>query len=127
MPPVDRPSQTGSRAPGTGVVSAESPPGLCPAGPATEKKRGNGLIVGEVCGTVWGSVQSMGMAGMKVAVVQPLGGGTRVLAIDRVGACPGEIVLCGNGSRVRDLVLDSRTPVKTVVLGIVDRVDREAP
>lgn len=71
---------------------------------------------------MWGARQSHGMAGVKLAVVQPVAGGAEIVAADRIGANPGETVLVANGSRIRDIVYDSRTPVKAVLIGIVDGV-----
>lgn len=82
------------------------------------------MRTGEIVGTVWGSVQAHGLAGMKLAVVRPHGSAPDLLAVDRIGADVGQVVLVGNGSRIRDLLLDDGTPVKTVVLGIIDGVDR---
>lgn len=62
------------------------------------------------------------MAGVKLAVVTPVDGGPQLICVDRIGADVGQTVLVANGSRVRDIVLDNGTPVKTVLLGIVDEV-----
>lgn len=78
------------------------------------------MFIGEVVGTVWGSVQAHGLAGVKLAVVRARSGGAEIVAADRVGANVGEVVLVANGSRVRDLVFDGGTPIKTVLVGIVD-------
>ena len=82
------------------------------------------MVLGTVLGTVWGSVAAPGLAGLKLAIIRPVDGGPEVTAVDRLGADVGQQVIVGNGSRVRDVVLDDRTPIKTVVLGIVDGVER---
>ncbi len=81
------------------------------------------MILGQVIGTVWGAQQSHGLAGVKLAVVRPVAGeGTDLVAADKVGANVGEIVIVATGSRVRDIGYDDRTPIKSVVVGIVDGV-----
>jgi ethanolamine utilization protein EutN len=70
-------------------------------------------------GTVWGAKQVDATAGIKLAVVRSACG-EECLAADTLGANIGETVLVANGSRIREIVLDSRTPVKTLVVGIVD-------
>lgn len=77
------------------------------------------MVLGSVIATVWGSQQAHGLAGVKLVVVRAADG-SEVLAADSVGANVGERVLLGNGSRVRDLGYPAGTPIKTVVLGIVD-------
>ncbi len=82
------------------------------------------MVLGRVIGTVWGAQQAHGLAGVKLTVVQPLSGASgEVVAADRVGANVGETVLVATGSRVRDIVFDGRTPIKSVVVGIVDGVE----
>ena len=44
----------------------------------------------------------------------------RVIAIDELGAGPGDLVLVGVGSRLRDLTIGTTPPTKTVVLAIID-------
>ena len=79
------------------------------------------MLLGELVGTLWGTNQSIGLAGIKLAVVRtPCG--REIVAADTVGANVGQQVIVANGSRVRDLVLDNSTPVKSVVVGIVDEV-----
>ena len=80
------------------------------------------MLLGVVTGTVWGSQQATPMTGIKLAVVRPTGGGDEIIAADRIGACEGETVLVAVGSRVRDIVFESSTPVKAVLVGIVDGV-----
>ena len=81
------------------------------------------MILGEIVGTVWGARHALGLAGVKLVVVRPVNGGRELLAADKIGANVGETVIVSNGSRVRDIVFDANTPIKTVVVGIVDGVD----
>jgi microcompartment protein CcmK/EutM len=49
--------------------------------------------------------------------------GSRAVAVDRLGAGPGDRVLTAHGSRVRDLTVGETVPLKDVVIAIVDGVD----
>jgi ethanolamine utilization protein EutN len=51
------------------------------------------------------------------------GSGATVVAVDRLGAGPGDRVLVAHGSRVRDLTLGEAVPVKDVIVAIVDGVE----
>jgi ethanolamine utilization protein EutN len=85
------------------------------------------MLIGEVVGRLWASRQAGGLGGQKMLLVRPLGGegadklGRRlVVAVDGLGAGPGERVIVARGSRVRDLTLGASLPDKDVVIGIVD-------
>jgi len=100
------------------------------------------MILGKVIGAVWGTKEARLLDGMKLLEVRPvrlragagrreigadmpdpdLAGGT-VVAADMLGAGPGEYVLVGHGSRIRDLTVGRAVPVKEVVLAIVDRAE----
>ena len=47
-------------------------------------------------------------------------GGARTVAIDALGAGPGELVLVAHGSRVRDLTVGETACDKDIVIAIVD-------
>ena len=91
-----------------------------------------------VRGPVWGSRHAAGLDGAKLLALEPLGvapgagapspAGGEVIAVDRLGAGPGEIVLVAHGSRVRDLTVGEAVCDKDVVVAIVDgsEVDRLA-
>ncbi len=81
------------------------------------------MMLGTVVRSVWGTVRSRGLAGEKLLIVRSAAGEVLV-AVDRLGAGPGERVLVGFGSRVRDLTLGGAVPTKAVVLGIVDGSSR---
>ncbi len=90
------------------------------------------MLIGEVVGRLWASRQADGLAGQKMLLVRPLqGGGDRlgrrlVVAVDGLGAGPGERVLVARGSRVRDLTVGAAVPDKDVVIAIVDGLDIDA-
>ena len=80
---------------------------------------------------MWGAQHAAGLDGRKLVLVEPLGlrgaeliaSGTRVVAVDGLGAGPGELVLIAHGSRVRDLTVGEAVCDKDVVLAIVDGTD----
>ena len=73
-------------------------------------------------GAVWGARHADGLGGERLMLVaRP--DGSRQVAIDRLGAGPGDRVLVAHGSRVRDLTLGETVPDKDVIVAIVDGVD----
>jgi ethanolamine utilization protein EutN len=74
-----------------------------------------------VVGAVWGARQARGLDGAKLLVVEQAG--ARSVAIDKLGAGPGDRVLVAHGSRVRDLTVGETLPLKDVVIAIVDGTD----
>jgi ethanolamine utilization protein EutN len=86
------------------------------------------MLIGEVVGRLWASRQADGLGGRKMLLVRPLEGqegrlGRRlVVAVDGLGAGPGERVLVARGSRVRDVTVGAGVADKDVVIGIVDGV-----
>lgn len=100
------------------------------------------MYLGKVIGSNWGAKQAHGLEGLKLLQVRPIKLRPRtesssqrlteeecelsdqvIVAADTLGAGPGEYVLVATGSRVRDIVYDTTTPVKAVVVGIVDSAD----
>jgi ethanolamine utilization protein EutN len=73
-------------------------------------------------GAVWGARHAEGLDGQKLLVVER-GDGSRSVAVDRLGAGPGDRVLVAHGSRVRDLTVGETVALKDVVIAIVDGVD----
>ncbi len=92
------------------------------------------MLIGEVIGRLWASRQAEGLAGRKLLLVRPLaamGGGTvptagLVVAVDGLGAGPGERVIVAHGSRVRDITVGAGVADKDVVVGIVDDLHIDA-
>ena len=87
------------------------------------------MTLGRVIGTVVSTVKLEALSGYKILVVQPVDPqgedlGAVTLALDSVQAGVGDTVLIideGNSSRM--IVGDSMAPIRTMVVGIVDRVD----
>ncbi len=82
------------------------------------------MWLGDVVGRLWAAQTAVGLPGQTLLLVRPLGasGPTRrlIVAVDRLGAGPGERVLVAHGSRVRDLTVGAAVPDKDVVVAIVD-------
>jgi ethanolamine utilization protein EutN len=91
------------------------------------------MLIGEVIGRLWASRQAEGLAGRKLLLVRPLAtaGGAAVsgtglvVAVDGLGAGPGERVIVAHGSRVRDITVGAGVADKDVVVGIVDDLHLE--
>ncbi len=89
------------------------------------------MRIGKVCGTVVSTVQHEWYQGRKQLIVRytnPDGsfdGNAYVVAVDVVGAGVGQRVLVEDeGNSARQLLgAPKHTPVRSVVVGIVDRVD----
>jgi microcompartment protein CcmK/EutM len=87
------------------------------------------MTLGRVIGTVVSTVKLEVLSGYKILMVRPVDpqgadAGAVTLALDSVQAGVGDTVLIideGNSSRM--IVGDSMAPVRTMVVGIVDRVD----
>ena len=64
--------------------------------------------------------------GQKLMIVQPVDGGDSFLAVDRVQAGVGDVVLVnqeGNGTR-QLLKLGANVPIRSLIVAIVDDIDR---
>jgi ethanolamine utilization protein EutN len=103
------------------------------------------MLIGEVIGRLWASRQADGLAGRKLLLVRPLvmggsgdGGPSGapgaptmgrglIVAVDGLGAGPGERVIVAHGSRVRDLTVGADVADKDVVVGIVDDLHIDDP
>ncbi len=88
------------------------------------------MILAQVMGNVVSTTKLSVLRGMKILIVQPLDGDTKAkgqsfLAFDTVQAGAGDVVLVmdeGNSSR---MILDEpQAPIRTVVVGIVDDIER---
>jgi len=89
------------------------------------------MILGRIIGSVVSTIHHPVVKGRTLLVaerldptVRPTGG--YIIAIDAIGAGQGEIVLIldeGNGAR--QILDDTGTPVRSIVVGIVDAVELE--
>jgi ethanolamine utilization protein EutN len=87
------------------------------------------MIVGRVAGSVTSTIGHPFYAGKKLLLVEretPAGQltGDYLIAIDTVGAGPGERVLVlDEGTGARQVVGSPTAPVRSVIVGIVDAVE----
>lgn len=94
------------------------------------------MILGKVIGTIWGAKKARGLEGLKLLQIcpllldknskrfmsheeAPLSNGI-IIAADTLGAGIGEYVIVATGTRVRNIIYNTKLPIKSVVIGIVD-------
>lgn len=80
------------------------------------------MLLARVVGPVWGARHAAGLSGRKVLELRTAQG-SRLCAVDALGAGPGEWVLVAHGSRVRDLTVGAEVAEKDIVIAIVDGMD----
>lgn len=84
------------------------------------------MQLGTVIGHATSTIKHRSLAGWKLLVVQPLGAGRSpdgdcIVAVDRHGAGIGQtVILNSDGIGARELVNDSKSPVRWFVIGIED-------
>lgn len=97
------------------------------------------MILGRVLGPVVGTVKHRSFDGQTLFVVQPLDApegpattsgdaltdaGDTFLAVDHAQAGPGDVVLVlGEGNGIRQVLGDPTSPIRRLIVGVVDRVD----
>lgn len=89
------------------------------------------MFLASVLGSIVSTVKHSAFDQTKLMVVQPIRpdnrvDGSSVLAVDTVGAGPGETVLVlRQGLAAAQVLGVDRPPIRSVIVGIVDRVDTE--
>lgn len=89
------------------------------------------MILGRVVGTVVATMKHEKLVGHTLLTVQPIDPdgrprGKRIVALDSVQAGADDLVLvCDEGNSARTILGDSMAPIRTMIVGIVDRVTRE--
>ncbi len=84
------------------------------------------MQIGKVVGLAVASVKHKSLEGWRLILVQPLGAdqnadGEPLLAIDNLGAAPGQhVMLSSDGAGARKLVNARNSPVRWMVLGVCD-------
>jgi len=83
------------------------------------------MLLGKVTGTLVASHKEPSMEGFKFLVVRQVDvdgaeTGGYVIAVDSVGAGPGEIVLYATGSSARQTTATHNRPCDAVIMAIVD-------
>jgi len=86
------------------------------------------MFLGKVVGTVWSTKKSPDLEGVRFLVVHPYDldkAPTRniVVVADRLGAGPGEMVMCAYGKAARSAIGNQDMAIEAAVVAIVDRVD----
>ncbi len=79
-----------------------------------------------VIGHATSTVKHRSLKGWRLAVTQPLGVGRTpegdpILAADKLGAAPGQLVILNSdGKGAREVIGDEKSPVRFYIIGIVD-------
>jgi len=86
------------------------------------------MFIGKVIGTVWSTKKSPDLEGVRFLIVHPYDLDHEptknvVVVADRLGAGPGETVMCAYGKAARTAVGNQDMAIEAAVVGIVDRVD----
>lgn len=86
------------------------------------------MFLGRVVGTVWATRKDEKLDGLKFQIVKKVDDKLALksdftVAVDSVGAGPGELVLCAAGSSARMTAITENKPVDAVIMAIVDEVD----
>jgi microcompartment protein CcmK/EutM len=90
------------------------------------------MILARVDGVIVSTVCHPSMAGHRTIICQPLDGqggeeGMPILALDPHGAGQHQRVLVStDGSHTREHVKDPKSPLRNIIVGIVDRDDEKA-
>jgi microcompartment protein CcmK/EutM len=86
------------------------------------------MFLGKVIGTVWSTKKSPDLEGVRFLIVHPYDLDKEptkniVVVADRLGAGPGETVMCAYGKAARSAIGNQEMSIEAAVVGIVDRVD----
>ncbi|PYV26076.1 MAG: ethanolamine utilization protein EutN [Acidobacteria bacterium] len=87
------------------------------------------MFLARVVGNVVATIKDPQLAGKKILVVQPVDSagrhhGSKLLALDSVGAGAGETVYCCRGREASFPWWPDEVPTETTIVAIVDRVNR---
>ena len=88
------------------------------------------MHLGRVIGTIWATRKYEAVTGYKMQFVQPLNGnlenlGDPIIALDTVGAGPGEIIYYVTASEAVIPLDVEMAPVDASIVGIVDSINVE--
>ena len=81
------------------------------------------MIIGKVVGSVVSTRKCDNLIGNKFMIVEPIPSlkvEERIVAVDKVGAGIGELVLVAQGSAARIGCGDDRAPIDAAIVGIID-------
>lgn len=86
------------------------------------------MILARVLGSVVSTVKHPGLHGLPVFAVQPIetngsDSGDSFLAVDHAQSGPGDtVVILREGNGIRQILGDSKSPVRCLIVGVVDTV-----
>ena len=88
------------------------------------------MILGKVIGTIWATRKYETLQGYKMQLVQPLNSvmqklGDPIIAVDTIGAGPGEIIFYATSSEAVIAMDVDMAPVDASIVGIVDSINSE--
>ena len=82
------------------------------------------MIIGKVVGSLFSTRKNEKLVGNKFMIVEPIesmqGSGSRLVAIDNIGAGIGEYVVVAQGSAARLGSDEETAPVDAAIVGIID-------
>ena len=81
------------------------------------------MLIGKVVGSVVSTRKCDNLVGNKFMKVEPIPSlkiDNRIVAVDKVGAGIGELVLVAQGSAARIGCGDDRAPIDAAIVGIID-------
>ena len=83
------------------------------------------MLLARVVGTVVSAKKEQSMEGLRFMLIQPVDvdaepTGTHFVAVDAVGAGPGEYILYASGSSARQTRMTENRPCDAVIMAIVD-------
>jgi ethanolamine utilization protein EutN len=86
------------------------------------------MFLARVIGTVWGTRKDSALTGFKLQIIQPIDrrrkdAGEAIVAVDTVGAGPGETVMYITAREAVIPLPVDEAPVDASIVGIVDRID----
>ena len=88
------------------------------------------MILGKITGNVVSTIKLSIYEGYKILIVQPVdpdgkARGDSFLAIDTVQAGPGDtVIVIDEGNSARQIIDDKMAPVRSVIAGVVDEVNK---
>jgi len=88
------------------------------------------MFLARVVGNVVATIKDPHLIGRKILVIQPIDKtgkdtGTKMLALDSVGAGAGETVYCCRGREASFPWFPEEVPTETTIVAIVDRINCE--
>ncbi len=88
------------------------------------------MMLAKVIGTIWATQKYKALDGYKMQFIQPLNGdlkkiGEPIIAVDTIGAGPGELVFYATSSEAVIAMDVDMAPVDASIVGIVDSINSQ--